>query len=221
MWDARMLEFEPGDLVLIYVPYVGKGRVAKLNRPWKGPYRIIERVNDLNYVIRNVNRAADEQRVHVARMDQMPEIPDLQHPKAPGKLKRFWTCGIDEDVENTSFDSPGIRNGTTSGSGRRISTPRSCSSDSEARTEPLACGGTLKQHPPDLFVEFPALDSAQIPAPKMKKVKNTMATTRDTYELSKKNHATVTRSGRTRQPNVRLRDYELSTAAARGAPRRK
>jgi len=49
---VRPTTFESGDLVRYYYPRKLKGRSPKWSRYYVGPYRIVKRVNDVNYVIR-------------------------------------------------------------------------------------------------------------------------------------------------------------------------
>lgn len=44
--------FAPGDLVLMYDPTVKRGRSKKLKKPWLGPYKILEKLSDVNYKIK-------------------------------------------------------------------------------------------------------------------------------------------------------------------------
>ena len=43
--------FHPGELVLLLDTTVKRGRSTKLKRPWIGPYKVIEKVSDVNYCI--------------------------------------------------------------------------------------------------------------------------------------------------------------------------
>ena len=49
---VRPTTFEPGDLVRYYYHRKLMGRSPKWSRYYVGPYRIVKRVNDVNYVIR-------------------------------------------------------------------------------------------------------------------------------------------------------------------------
>ena len=61
---VRPITFEPGDLIRYYYPRKLKGRRLKWSRYYVGPYRIVKRVNDVNYVIR-LNDPARATNVHV------------------------------------------------------------------------------------------------------------------------------------------------------------
>lgn len=46
---ASTQTFDQNDLIWVYHPAVGKGRTSKLHRPWKGPFRVVKRINDVLY----------------------------------------------------------------------------------------------------------------------------------------------------------------------------
>jgi hypothetical protein len=48
---TSLKEFNIGDLVMMYMPQPPKNTNAKLYSPWRGPYKILERVGDVNYII--------------------------------------------------------------------------------------------------------------------------------------------------------------------------
>ena len=64
---VRPVTFAPGDLVTHYYPRKLKGRSPKWSRYYVGPYRIVKRVNDVNYVIR-LNDRARAITVHVNKL---------------------------------------------------------------------------------------------------------------------------------------------------------
>ena len=47
----RQASFAEGDLVLVYRPIRKKGRATKFLHRYFGPYRIVRRVRDLNYIV--------------------------------------------------------------------------------------------------------------------------------------------------------------------------
>ncbi|KAJ8050976.1 hypothetical protein HOLleu_04370 [Holothuria leucospilota] len=47
--NSSIETFKPGDLVWVYQPAVGKGRSPKLHCPWKIPFLIVNRINDILY----------------------------------------------------------------------------------------------------------------------------------------------------------------------------
>ncbi len=48
---TSLKEFNIGDLVMMYMPQPPKNTNAKLYSPWRGPYKILERVGDVNYIV--------------------------------------------------------------------------------------------------------------------------------------------------------------------------
>ncbi|KAG8303567.1 hypothetical protein J6590_007246 [Homalodisca vitripennis] len=72
--------YEEGQYVLLHVPSIGRHRVKKLSKLWKGPYRIVKVLSSLNLVLKVRNR---EIVVHVNRVkpyvsrtkvNQVPEV---------------------------------------------------------------------------------------------------------------------------------------------------
>lgn len=58
-------EFNPGELVLLHDPSVKRGRSKKLKRPWIGPYKILSKLNEVNYKIK---KGRKELIIHVNRL---------------------------------------------------------------------------------------------------------------------------------------------------------
>lgn len=57
--------FEPGNLVLLYDPTVKRGRSKKLKKPWLGPYKVLKKINEVNYLIK---KGRKEYTTHVNRL---------------------------------------------------------------------------------------------------------------------------------------------------------
>ncbi|KAG1689561.1 Transposon Ty3-G Gag-Pol polyprotein [Nymphon striatum] len=70
---ATLTEFRIGDKVLLFSPAVKKGTTHKLNRPYKGPYRILERLSQINYKIGHIFNKRDIKIVHVDRIKEFIE----------------------------------------------------------------------------------------------------------------------------------------------------
>ena len=68
------VSFEIGSLVLLYVPAVRPGLSAKLTCKWQGPYRVVEQLSRVNYVLRDLesNRSVT---AHVQRMRRYRPLP--------------------------------------------------------------------------------------------------------------------------------------------------
>lgn len=67
--------FLPGDLVWLHTPRTKKGETRKLGHRNSGPYEVLERVTDVNYVVRVGPKPADNLRVHVQRLIPYHESP--------------------------------------------------------------------------------------------------------------------------------------------------
>ncbi|KAG5261141.1 hypothetical protein AALO_G00300500 [Alosa alosa] len=59
--SAQPREFKPGDRVLVLVPTVE----CKFLATWQGPYEVIERVGEVNYKVRQLDKRKPEQIYHV------------------------------------------------------------------------------------------------------------------------------------------------------------
>ena len=59
--NAKHREFEPGDEVLVFLPESS----GKLESKWQGPYRVVRKVNKVNYVIKFHNKRKAYRTIHV------------------------------------------------------------------------------------------------------------------------------------------------------------
>ena len=66
--DREPASFQPSDVVFLHVPHVARGRMKKLALPYKGPYRILELLNDLNVRLVHTANPADRRTAHVSRL---------------------------------------------------------------------------------------------------------------------------------------------------------
>ena len=66
-YDRRQkaVSFKPGDLVYVYWPESGDGKAKKLLPKWRGPFKVINRMSDVVYRVRNDNQNIP---VHVQRL---------------------------------------------------------------------------------------------------------------------------------------------------------
>ncbi|KAE9522208.1 hypothetical protein AGLY_017390 [Aphis glycines] len=65
----RLITFKPGDSVLIKFPLNTVGKCPKLSSKYKGPFKIIKKLNDLNYKVQlSLNNKITEDIIHVRRM---------------------------------------------------------------------------------------------------------------------------------------------------------
>jgi transposase InsO family protein len=74
---AKAVKYNVGQLVWLFIPNVPTQLSKKLKSPWVGPFRVIERVSDLNYKLRseNTNR-------------------QLKFPVHVNRLKKYYTAEI-------------------------------------------------------------------------------------------------------------------------------
>lgn len=49
--NSTLKVFHPGEFLLLLDTTVKRGRSKKLKQPWTGPYKVIEKVSDINYCI--------------------------------------------------------------------------------------------------------------------------------------------------------------------------
>ena len=69
-YDARTTEvpeYTEGDVVWLHTPAVKRGESRKLAGPYKGPYVIVHRLNDVNVTIRRI-QGGRTKRVHCNRL---------------------------------------------------------------------------------------------------------------------------------------------------------
>lgn len=65
----RMITFNPGDLVLIKFPFNEVGKSPKLASKYRGPFKIIKKINDLNYQVQlELNNKITIDVIHIRRM---------------------------------------------------------------------------------------------------------------------------------------------------------
>ena len=78
--------FNPGDLVWLHSPAVPRGLSRKLHRPWKGPFKVVERFGNSTYKIKGP-RSTNHQVVHFDRLKPCP--PNIRLDQGTkGKLPR-------------------------------------------------------------------------------------------------------------------------------------
>ena len=80
--------YKPGVNVCLHSSVIPKGLSPKLSSPWKGPYKIVQCLNDVTYEIKNtVNQK--ETIVHYERLKPFVQRPEeLQLPRREPSLPR-------------------------------------------------------------------------------------------------------------------------------------
>lgn len=68
--EHRQVEYKPGQLILVYTPFRKKGRSEKLLHRWHGPYKVVRKASEVNYVIsiRKKGGKIEEDTIHVQRL---------------------------------------------------------------------------------------------------------------------------------------------------------
>ena len=72
---------QPGSLVWLFNPRVPKGRAKKFHKLWSGQYKVITRLSDNTYRIKNTQRPFKTKVVHFDRLKQC--MPGTRFPQRP------------------------------------------------------------------------------------------------------------------------------------------
>ena len=72
---------QPGSLVCLFNLRVPKGRAKKFHKPWSGPYKVITRLSDNTYRIKNTQRPFKTKVVHFDYLKQC--VPGTRFPQHP------------------------------------------------------------------------------------------------------------------------------------------
>lgn len=114
---TKQRQYEAGQLVYLFVPAIKRHRVKKLSKLWRGPYKIIRVISDLNVVVRvrgkdvvvHVNRIKpvirrNQRNTHLeadestqdSDNDEQAEVEGVNHPESepqPGPSTRNVAAG--------------------------------------------------------------------------------------------------------------------------------
>ena len=60
VWWVHGKPFERGDRVWLHCPAVPRGSPRKLHTPWKGPFRILNKLSKVTYRIRNIKKLSQK-----------------------------------------------------------------------------------------------------------------------------------------------------------------
>ena len=72
--SVRPQSYDVGERVLLYNPRKQKGRFAKWQTVWSGPYSVVTKLNDCNYSVKKGRGKPAV--VHVDRMRKLPVPPE-------------------------------------------------------------------------------------------------------------------------------------------------
>jgi len=80
----HILSFQEGDTVLVFKPR--SNGASKLRLPWEGPFVVLKRYSDLNYLVQRMEgeRKADRLLVHISRLKRYYQRPDENHRREQG-----------------------------------------------------------------------------------------------------------------------------------------
>ena len=84
---VNVIDFNKGDLVYLWQPSTPREGSPKLTAPWRGPFRVKERINDYNVILTLPTVSGEETiRVHVNRLQKANEAMLESTPLAIGPL---------------------------------------------------------------------------------------------------------------------------------------
>jgi len=73
----RRVEYNIGDLVMVYQPKRKEGRIKKLHRPWKGPFQISKKLGAVTYEVKSLTKHPFTDTFHVSKLKPYREGRDL------------------------------------------------------------------------------------------------------------------------------------------------
>lgn len=140
---ATEVKYEVGQYVLLHVPSIGRHRVKKLSRLWKGPYQIVRVNSPLNVVLRIRKR---EVVVHVNR------IKPCRERLRPSVEQRRPALEVEEEEDDpeelAETESGGAPEAPTEANG-----PPGVSRPKRIRREPVRLGEYVRNFSPELGVD--------------------------------------------------------------------
>ncbi len=100
---AKDPNYVEGQLVLLYTSKVDeKGTTKKLTKLCRGPYRIIEKKGDLNYIIKNTTKPDDIQTVHAERLKKYMSREPFRHVLPDAEIEINDETETDSETEAES-----------------------------------------------------------------------------------------------------------------------
>ena len=69
---TKSMCFEPGDTILVLFPVVGNPLQAK----YSGPYKVVKKISDTNYLVRSPGRRKETQVCHINMLKAYHEKPN-------------------------------------------------------------------------------------------------------------------------------------------------
>lgn len=107
MTGVRILEYNIGDLVYYYQPSIKLFVGSKYAHPWVGPYRILSKVSDRNYVLKigesSVTNNIDRIKPCRGVFNETDKTNVGKTDKSSGNVE--YCVGSGNDSDNTDSDS--------------------------------------------------------------------------------------------------------------------
>eukprot|EP00731_Ephydatia_muelleri_P017953 Em0010g1051a len=111
--------FSPGELVWLHSTAVPRGRSRKLHHPWKGPFKVMERLGETTYKIKNLQGRRKTTFVHFDRLkpcvisDDKPENTGSREQEPVGTNLDLVDSDDDDPVQQEEAAVPEIANPCT------------------------------------------------------------------------------------------------------------
>ena len=108
--------FSPGELVWLHSTAVPRGRSRKLHHPWKGPFKVMERLGETTYKIKNLQGRRKTTFVHFDRLkpcvisDDKPENTGSREQEPVGTNLDLVDSDDDDPVQQEEAAVPEIAN---------------------------------------------------------------------------------------------------------------
>lgn len=110
--NARCPTYQVGQKVWVYTPVVPKGLSKKLKHHWHGPYRIVEKLSPVHFVLRTTDNRRLAAVIHINRMKHFYD-PDDRPVSEPADIDPSdEPCLCSDEFYGDSFETPaetGIR----------------------------------------------------------------------------------------------------------------
>ncbi|UYV74553.1 hypothetical protein LAZ67_12000130 [Cordylochernes scorpioides] len=96
--------YEPGHLVAVWTPVRKIGKCEKLLRKYFGPYRILKKLSNVNYLIEpKDNPGQDPLIVHVSRLK--PYFERIDEGETTAKPSTWWRQEGETSIEYMNIDA--------------------------------------------------------------------------------------------------------------------
>jgi len=93
---SRVVEFEEGDLVLVLLPLIGK----QLQARFCGPYKVVQRLHEVDYVIATPHRGKTKRVIHVNLLKKFVSRDEVL--VEPGSVSELVAVNLISNVESNN-----------------------------------------------------------------------------------------------------------------------